>query len=347
MMLGSRVQPVEQLQDSSWFPFSDEPVIEGLWYVPRLSCPVFLFPEDAPDGKWHLFAHSWLGIQHYVSNSGIMWEPMGLVQVRGKYPFLFKDKGAFHIIYERHGRPIPFVEKLTKRMRKSHVRGSHIEMRSSNDLSIWSEPRLLLEAKEIPSADDYRKNPVLSHPQVLPVEGGFRLYVGSSKVGEHPASSRYVCTAFSETLDGTYIPDSQMPLVEAVPNDKWRSLGAGRMCVYKGSDSYVALQNARYWDADRKQEASAIVLLTSIDGLQWQRADDQPILVPAQRGWASEHILTCDVRYKQDEACWYCYFSATGERRYGLLRESIGLLIGKIPALRKAGENGDNLFPNG
>src|SRR3989339_1839650 len=174
MMLGSRVQPVEQLQDSSWFPFSDEPVIEGLWYVPRLSCPVFLFPEDAPDGKWHLFAHSWLGIQHYVSNSGIMWEPMGLVQVRGKYPFLFKDKGAFHIIYERHGRPIPFVEKLTKRMRKSHVRGPHIEMRSSNDLSIWSEPRLLLEAKEIPSADDYRKNPVLSHPQVLPVEGGFR-----------------------------------------------------------------------------------------------------------------------------------------------------------------------------
>ncbi|MDD3822221.1 MAG: hypothetical protein PHN93_00510 [Sphaerochaetaceae bacterium] len=343
-MLSSRIQPVEQLAESSWFPFSDEPVIQGLWYVPRLSCPVFLFPEDAPDGKWHLFAHSWLGIQHYVSGSGIMWEPMGLVQVRGKYPFLFKEKGAFHIIYERHGRRIPFVEHVTKRMKKSYVVGSHIEMRSSNDLSVWSEPRILLEAKDIPSASDYRKTPTVSHPQVIPAEGGYRMYVGSSKIGSDPASTRYVCTAFSETLDGRYVPESLLPLVEAVPNDPFRSLGTGRMCVYKGNDSYVAIQNSRYWDAGRKRHASAIVLLTSSDGLQWQRAERDPVLVPAERGWASEHIMSSDVRYKQDEACWYCYFSATGERRFGLVRESIGLLIGKPRAPRKPSSSPDSLF---
>lgn len=342
-MLSNRIQPVEQLQDSSWFPFSDEPVIQGLWYVPRLSCPVFLFPEDTPDGKWHLFCHSWLGIQHYVSGSGIMWEPMGLVQVRGKYPFLFKEKGAFHIIYERHGRRIPFVEHVTKRMQKSHVVGSHIEMRSSNDLSIWSEPRVLLEAKDIPSAADYRKVPALSHPQIVPAEGGYRMYVGSSKVGTDPASTRYVCSAFSENLDGLYVAESQFPLLEPVPNDPWRNLATGRVCVYKGVDSYVALQNARYWDEERKRHSSAIVLLTSSDGLQWQRVDADPILVPAQRGWAAEHVMSCDVRYKQDEACWYCYFSATGERRFGFVLESIGLLIGKIPALRKPGQSMETL----
>ena len=64
-MLNPKIQPYEQLLGASWFPFSDEPVIKGLWYVPRLSSPVFLFPEESPDGKWHLFAHSWLGIQHY------------------------------------------------------------------------------------------------------------------------------------------------------------------------------------------------------------------------------------------------------------------------------------------
>lgn len=345
-MVNTRLQPVEQLPNCSWFPFSDEPVFQGLWYVPRLSCPVFLFPEETPDGKWHLFAHSWLGIQHYISGSGIMWEPMGLVQVRGKYPFIFKEKGAFHIVYERHGKPIPFVEKLTKRMKKSHVVGSHIEMRSSNDLSVWSEPRVLLKAADIPSSSDYWKKPALSHPQILSTEGGYRLYVGSSKVGKHPASTRYLCTAYAENLDGEYTPESQMPLLEAVPNDPWRNLGVGRMSIYRGPEGYVALQNGRYWDSQRKQEASAIVLLTSVDGLQWQRLDMKPILIPAERGWASEHIMTSDVRYKQDEECWYCYFSATGERRFGLLRESIGLLIGKIPALRKPVDTTDVLYAN-
>jgi hypothetical protein len=108
----------------------------------------------------------------------------------------------------------------------------------------------------------------------------------------------------------------------------------------------VALQNARYWNRKLKREASAIILLTSSDGLQWQRVDAPPILVPAEKGWASEHIMTCDVRYKQDEACWYCYFSATGERRFGLLRESIGLLIGKDPILRKPVDTTDILYAN-
>lgn len=343
-MMSAHTQPVEQLVESSWFPFSDEPVIQGLWYVPRLSCPSLLFPEDTPDGKWHLFAHSWFGIQHYVSDSGIMWEPQGLVQVRGKYPFIFKERGAFHIVYERHGRPVPFVEKLTKRMKKAHVVGSHIEMRSSNDLSVWSEPRVLLEAKEIPSSADYWKNPVLSHPQLFNAEGGYRLYVGSSKVGKNPTSARYLCSAFSEQLEGPFSAESHMPLLESVPNDPWRNLAVGRVSMYQGSDIFVGLQTSRYWDATRKQEASAIVLLTSRDGVQWQRVDEKPILVPADRGWASEHIVSCDVRYKEDEDCWYCYFTATGERRFGLVRESIGLLIGKVPTLRKPVDTTDVLY---
>lgn len=337
-MATGRVQPYSELKELSWFPFSDEPVIQGLWYAPRLSCPVFLFPEESPDGKWHLFAHSYLGIQHYESTSGIVWDPMGLVQVRGKYPFLFKDKGVFHIVYERHGRPIPFVEKIAKARRKQIVVGSHIEIRSSTDLHVWSEPRILLHASQIASAADYRKDHTLSHPQIVKVKGGYRMYVGSSKVGRDPASTRYICTAFSKTLDGAYESEQEQPLIEAVPNDRWRNLGSGRFSVYKNEDSYMALQNARYWDPDLKKEASAIVLLESSDGLKWERVGSQPILVPTERGWASKHIMSCDVKYKSDEACWYCYFSASGEPQYNLVRESIGLLIGKIPALRKVAE---------
>jgi len=328
--------PLGQLLEATWFPFNDEPVIPDIWYVPRLSCPVFIFPEESLDGKWHLFAHSWLGIQHYTSDSGIRWDPMGLVQVRGKFPYLFKERGLFHLVYERHGHPIPFAEKLTRRMRKNHVVGSHIEMRTSSDLYVWSEPRLLLEAKEVPYASDYMGKPFISHPQVIPFEGGYRLYFGASKVGRKPSSPRYFCSAVSNKLENPFVLESTKPLLEATANDKYRSLAVGRVSVYKAGGLYIALQNSRYWDEERRKELSGMTLLRSNDGLNWERHQGNPLLVPAERGWASAHIIGADVRYKSDEACWYCYFSATGEKKYGFFRESIGLLIGKVPHLRKS-----------
>jgi hypothetical protein len=332
-----RESPLEQILEASWYPFSDEPVIPDVWYVPRLSSPTFLFPEESPDGKWHLFAHSWLGIQHYTSDSGIRWDPMGVVQVRGKFPFLFKERGLFHIIYERHGRPIPFAEKLTKRMRKNHVVGSHIEMRTSSDLFLWSEPRILLEAKDVPVASDYMGKPFISHPQLIAVEGGYRLYFGASKVGRNPSSPRYICNAFSTKLDNTFVLESARPILEALPNDPYRSLASGRLSVYKEGEFYVGLQNGRYWDEERQREVSGMILLSSKDGLNWTRKKGPPTLVPAESGWASAHIIGADIRYKADEECWYCYFSATGEKRYGFFRESVGLLIGKMPTLRRSG----------
>ncbi|MCK9548547.1 MAG: hypothetical protein M0Q37_08575, partial [Sphaerochaeta sp.] len=51
----------------SWYPFSERPVIPGTWYMPALGDPFFLFPEESPDAKWHLFGHSWVGIEHFIS----------------------------------------------------------------------------------------------------------------------------------------------------------------------------------------------------------------------------------------------------------------------------------------
>ncbi|MFA7670729.1 MAG: hypothetical protein WCY53_00570 [Sphaerochaetaceae bacterium] len=329
------LHPLNEIGKASWFPFSDEPVIEGLWYIPRLSSPVFLFPEESPDGKWHLFAHSYLGINHYTSDSGIMWEPNRLVQLRGKHPFLFKEKGLFYLIYERHGRRIPFFERRAQKGRLPYLIGSHIEIRSSTDLSLWSEPKTIFEAKEVDSSGDYLKKRSIGHPQLIAVDGGYRLYVGSSKVGKNPSSSRYLISAFCETIEGPYIVESQKPLIESEGNDIYRNLATGRVSVYKAQNLFVALQNGRYWNEERQAESSAITLLKSEDGKKWSKWGKKPILIPAQSGWASKHIVGCDIRYKADEACWYCYFSATGEPQYGFVRESIGLLIGRSEKVRQ------------
>jgi len=346
-MQSQRIQPIGELDKVSWFPFSDEPVLTGKWYVPRLSDPVFLFPEESPDKKWHLFAHSWLGIQHFVSNSGILWEPMKLVQVRGHSPFLLKEKGVFYLIYERHGSTIPFVEKLNKVSRKNLVTSSHIEMRSSNDLIVWSEPRILVDSKDFPHAKDYLRAPRISHPQMIAVEGGYRLYFGASTVRLSDSGHicwRYLLCSFSTSLAGPFEADPPGTMMEPIPNDLWRNLGCGRLAIVKGEEGFAAIQTGAYWDSARKRTASAMTLLYSSDGLNWHLSEKPVVLVPASRGWASQYITACDLRYKVDEGCWYCYFSATGEKKYGFTIESIGLLIGKDPVLRKPADTDGELF---
>lgn len=346
-MQSQRIQPIGQLNQVSWFPFSDEPVLSGKWYLPKLSDPVFLFPEEAPDRKWHLFAHSWMGIHHFVSNSGILWESVKLIQVRGQSPFLHKEKGVFYLLYERHGSSIPFVEKLNKVSRKNLITASHIEMRSSNDLIVWSEPRILLDSRDIPHAGDYLRKPCLTHPQVLAVDGGYRLYFGASTVRLKDSGhvcGRYLLSSFSKNLAGPFELDPPGTMMEPIPNDSWRSLGCGRLSIVKGVEGYAALQTGVFWDSANKRTASAITLLFSADGLNWKLSNQPVVLVPADRGWASQYITACDIRYKIDEGCWYCYFSATGERRFGFERESIGLLIAKDPALRKPADSDGNLF---
>ena len=50
---------------------------------------------------WHLFAHNWIGVQHYVSNNGLDWQKQN-DELRGHSPFIFFNKGFWYLIYEKH-----------------------------------------------------------------------------------------------------------------------------------------------------------------------------------------------------------------------------------------------------
>lgn len=337
-MQTSRGQPIGQLSRCSWFPFSDEPVLQGMWYAPRLSEPSFLFPEDGPDGKWHMFVHSWMGIHHFMSTSGIVWEPFKLVQLRGRSPCIIKDKGTYYVLYERYGGRVPFIERTKAGRDKIGSRDSRIEMRSSNDLLVWSEPRLLLDGRTVAQASDGLPKPRLSYPRLVSAEGGYRLYFGASKVmledsGE--STTRYVCSAFAHEIGGPYVMESVGSMLESIPNDAWRNLGCGNLTVLPGLGGYAAVQSGAYWDEKRRSSASALVHLASEDGKSWRLGENCRMLVPAEKGWASRYITSCDIRYKAEEECWYCYFSATGDTASPVRHESIGLLIGKDPSLLK------------
>ncbi len=67
------------------------------------------------------------------------------------------------------------------------------------------------------------------------------------------------------------------------------------MEVLAVSDGWVAFQNAIGWDATTRTSSSAVRVLTSTDGLDWQ-VTGEPILAPTGSGWAATHVYAVDVR---------------------------------------------------
>ena len=114
----------------SWQEEATNPLIqppEGEWLI---GDPTVLKPDEAPDGKWHLFANSLLGIYHHVSPDGVTWERVEPILFQLGYirPFILRDGGQYHLFYER------FLNANT----------SQIERVSSVDLAAWSTPTTVI-----------------------------------------------------------------------------------------------------------------------------------------------------------------------------------------------------------
>ena len=142
--------------------------------------------------------------------------------------------------------------------------------------------------------------------------------------------------ARSDSLFGPYTPcDEGKPLLAPNADDPYHNMAVGSVRVVKLADGYVALQCAYGWDKRAGKSISTLVQLESSDGIAWKTAMRKPLLTLPKEGWASSYIVSCDVNYKESEACWYCYYSAN--RRYGRIfaPESVGLLLGKEPSLRR------------
>lgn len=324
----------------SWYPFSDEAVIKSIWYMNRLGDPSILLPNESPDQKWHLFGHTFLGIVHFISENGISWQPRRMIELRGHSPSIYVEDGVYYLLYEKHDAfPSQLDSFFTKRTKKKAVSHSRIEVRSSTDLVLFSEPKIILDSREIPFAIDGLGRPRVSRPQLFKEKDLYTLFFGASHVvlsdTSHKAS-RYFASATSAALLGPYeVTNNNKPLIEPDGDDPSRSLAVGSVRVIQASDGYVAIQCGKYWDKELKRSSSSVIQIESRDGVTWLPSTRPQILTPPPSGWASRYIISCDARYKADEGCVYCYFSASSKKRFFPTKEAIGLLLGKDPALRK------------
>lgn len=324
-----------QLGRVSWFPFSDEPMIHSQWYMSRLCDPSILLPSLSPDGKWHLFAHTWVGLEHFTSENGIRWQPLKMIEFRGHSPFVYYENGVWYLIYEKHDK---LFQKFSRRRKElQNIATSRFEMRSSTDLILFSEPKIILDSIQVPFSHDGLKRARISRPQLFKTENGYRLYYGASHIVLEKTLqkvTRYFAVATSNKLEGPYI-DNRI-LLEPKADDPYRNMATGSVKVVQTSDGFAAFDCSFQWDATKGKTISKMVLLSSLDGLDFVPMKKPVILSCPQKGWASRFITSCDVHYKADEQCWYCYFSANSKRVFDFLaREAVGLLLGKDPSLRK------------
>ncbi|MDD3904442.1 MAG: hypothetical protein WC136_07045 [Sphaerochaeta sp.] len=324
----------------SWYPFSDEPVIRSLWYMPRLCDPFFLFPDQSPDGKWHLFGHTWIGIEHFISENGISWEPKKMIVLRGHSPSIFQQDGVWYLVYEKHDASLPPLRKGRLRRREQEKNSSsRFEICSSSDLILFSEPKILLDSKDVPFAYEGLEKPRISRPQLFKDKDGYRLYFGASHVlleDTKQKATRYFALAMSPTLEGPYaLANEGEPLLSPLADDPYRNMACGSIKVVQASDGYVGFECAMCWDKKQARTTSILLQLETKDGTTWNPSFRSELLTTPKRGWASRYVVSCDIHYKREEQCWYCYYSANSKQSFFPVRESIGLLLGKDPMLRK------------
>ena len=134
--------------------------------------------------------------------------------------------------------------------------------------------------------------------------------------------------AESYYLEGPY-EIAEEPVIITDPESKYRNLAAGSVRIIPCSDAIAAVSCSRYYDRDKKRSKSVMLLSESSDGLSFK--DESVMQFTPDSGWASGYMTSCDLRYKENEETWYCYYSADGypDSKLPIRRESLGLLLGR------------------
>lgn len=315
-------QELEKIESAYWYSYNDEP-IPTKGFI-NIYDPSYILPEESPDGLWHMFAHTVLGLFHLTSTSGLEWKKEHLILYRAHSPFIFKEGNTYYLFYEIHDRT-SFSKK-----NDNYNSASRIMVISSTDLLLWSEPKLVLDSTKIARAQ-YKDGPVrVSRPQIVEVDGGYRLYFGAGETRIYDTKQKATARlmyAQSDFLTHGYRVNPE-PVLDIDGDDPYRNLATGSVHIVQCSDGVAAVECAFSYDREKRKSTSNILLLTSKDGIEFKF--NKVIQSTPLEGWAGRYITSADVRYKESEKSWYCYYSANSMRRWFIfpyVKESLGLLL--------------------
>ena len=310
ILVSGSIQAESEVSDlcAGWRQHEANPLIvppPGEWMI---ADPTFLPPMGTPDGRWHLFAHSLLGLHHYVGEDGQQWERIaGPLRFGALRPFLLVSGDPYYLYYEQFTSPL----------------ASEIRVSSSADLSTWSAPTTVLRPQY---PWERRLQATNGNPFVLARGGKYYLYFSAGSIFLPDAlyfEPRYLGLAVADHPEGpfTKLPE---PILSPEPGHPYFSQGRGSIKIlppFPGNPGVLALHNAMYRDA-AGHSRSAIHVLASADGVHFEPVCSEPILAPeVSKPWQRAFVYAFDARV-HDARLWL-YFNARSGWFIG--REQLGL----------------------
>ena len=307
-----------------WRVTHPDPVIRAPALSPVVADPTFLLPQETPDGRWHLIAHSIWGLHEHTSVDGIAWSAPRLIVRHGMRPFLVHDGGRYHLFYERYPAwrlPLSWLPGLRWR--------SWIERRSSADLVTWSEPSVVLRPTFAWHRDP-TYGEAAGNPCVVRDDRGWVLYYSASLVLVPDCGFTeplHIGVARADDLEGPWRPEPD-PILSPSADDVRCNLGAGAIKVLRLDDGYAGLQNGIALDRDTGRSRSALFLRTSHDGVAWRWPHDEPLVAPEPAiAWRRRYVYACDCRRERASGRWLLYFNGRDDASIVRGREAIGFVV--------------------
>ena len=300
--------------------YKNNPVLE--YSLPSLvvADPSIITPDKAPDRRWHLFAHTFFGVYHYVSDDGISFSKINRVAKRAMRPDVNVIDGEYYLYFERTRAPILNALNSVGVMWKSEI-----YMSKSSDLENWSEPqRVIAHTRDYEAC---KTGIAISNPFLIKKDDKYRLYYscGQTFIKDCGFSEpTHITFAESEFPDRGFV-SREAPIISPDKNNKYLNLCSGCIKVYELKDCYIGLQNGIFEENGRSH--SAIMLLKSDDGENFSFV--KPLIVPDKKyPWMAQFVYACNMTYYDGKL--RIYFNARNVAEMVKGRESIGFAEAEI-----------------
>lgn len=311
-----------QLHDANFTLYENNPIIKNPINSFVVADPSVLTPDSSPDGKWHLFCHTFYGINHYSGDDGINFRKVRKVVSDAQRPHIDYADGEYYLCYEKTRSTLMRLFSLFGAKWKSEIYCT-----TSPDLKKWSKPkRVLAKTREF---EEDERGVAISNPFLLSTKDGYRLYYSCGQTFIKDCGfcePTHISFAESKAPDSGYISRTK-PIISPDKNSSYLNLCSGCIKVYELKDCYIGLQNGIY-ESEGKSH-SAIMLLKSSDGIDFEFV--KPLIVPqicSQSNWMAQYVYACSlVKYNNELRI---YFNARNVSDTLKGRECIGFIKAEL-----------------
>lgn len=313
----------EQIKNLDFSSFARNPVLKpfGLTFV--VADPSLLLPEDTPDGRWHMFFHTFFGVYDFVSEDGIKFTENQKIASRAFRPNINKTQDGYVLYYERIP-PLPVALFSTLGLGKWN---SAIYMKKSPDLKTWSESSPVITSACELELDG--RGSAISNPFYLMDGETERLYFSCGQTFIEDCGfcePTYISCAERKSGEAKFVPSGK-PIISPDRNDRYLNLCSGCLKVYKVKDGYIGIQNGIY--EENGASRSAILMLESVDGISFSFV--RPLVEPSfsdDAKWMKQFVYASHL--VEHNGTFRLYFNARDTSNPVKGRECIGFYEANI-----------------